>query len=294
MLLSYNSILGMPVNETDNSNIINDNSNIYEINPFILITFIVVIGIFIIIFSSLESNTVSSSQSSFASPSKGSSSASTLEILVGGVVIVVLFFSAFQYIFNINITARLTNYFSSEPNLDIVVKDTEPDALAIPPVPEIKLKKQVFQVPQNKYTYNNARALCDAYGARLATYNEVENAYKNGAEWCSYGWTEGQMALFPTQKKTWKYLQGVKGHENDCGRPGINGGYIANPNVKFGATCYGYKPKATETELDIMDNTPIYPKSLDDIKYQKKVDYWKKRIPEILVAPFNKSVWSLV
>ena len=34
------------------------------------------------------------------------------------------------------------------------------------------------------------------------------------------------MALFPTQYKSWKKLQKQKGRENDCGRPGINGGYI--------------------------------------------------------------------
>ena len=26
-----------------------------------------------------------------------------------------------------------------------------------------------------------------------------------------------------------------------CGRPGINGGFIDNPYIKFGANCYGVK-----------------------------------------------------
>ncbi len=30
------------------------------------------------------------------------------------------------------------------------------------------------------------------------------------------------------------------------------------------------------------------------VEQEKRVDYWKKRIPEILVAPFNKKVWSLI
>ena len=29
------------------------------------------------------------------------------------------------------------------------------------------------------------------------------------------------------------------GHENDCGRPGVNGGYIANTNAKYGVNCFG-------------------------------------------------------
>ena len=28
-------------------------------------------------------------------------------------------------------------------------------------------------------------------------------------------------------------MQKIEGHEHDCGRPGVNGGYIANPNVNF-------------------------------------------------------------
>ena len=102
------------------------------------------------------------------------------------------------------------------------------------------------------------------------------------------------MALFPTQKSTWTELQSVKGHENDCGRPGINGGYIANENVRFGANCYGYKPKINQVEKDMMDSSSIYPKTMEDIKQEKRVEHWKRKIPDILVAPFNNKVWSLL
>ena len=152
----------------------------------------------------------------------------------------------------------------------------------------------MYHIPGNKYTYDNAEALCKAYGSRLATYDEMEESYEGGAEWCSYGWSDKQLGLFPTQKETWDHLQTVPGHENDCGRPGINGGYIANKNVKFGANCFGYKPKITDEEKEMMDNAPLYPKTVKDIEQEKRVDFWKKRIPEILVAPFNKKVWSLI
>jgi len=292
MLLTYNSILGMPIDESKFSNK-EINNNTFEFNPRMIIIMAVVVGIFIILFSTLSNNGKTSSNINPLS-STASKSTSILEIILGGVMVVVLILSGVQYFLNINLTARLTNFFSSKPELDIIIKDTEPGALAVPPVPEIQLKKQVFHIPGNKYTFENAKSLCTAYGARLANFNEVEESYKNGSEWCSFGWTENQMALYPTQKKTWKYLQGVKGHEHDCGRPGINGGYIANPNVRFGATCYGYKPKMTEDEAELMNNTPIYPKSLDDIRQQQQVNFWKKRIPSILVAPFNKNVWSLI
>jgi len=64
--------------------------------------------------------------------------------------------------------------------------------------------------------------------------------------------------------------------------------------VKFGANCYGYKPKITDTELDLMQTAPLYPKSLKDIKQERLVEHWRRKIPEILVSPFNKNVWSLL
>ena len=33
---------------------------------------------------------------------------------------------------------------------------------------------------------------------------------------------------------------------------------------------------------------------ITDIKEEKLVDYWRQKIPDILVAPFNKNVWSLI
>ena len=42
--------------------------------------------------------------------------------------------------------------------------------------------------------------VCTAYNGRLASYNEMENAYENGADWCSYGWSEGQMAFSATRE----------------------------------------------------------------------------------------------
>ena len=76
----------------------------------------------------------------------------------------------------------------------------------------------------------------------MATYDQIETSYKNGGEWCNYGWSDDQMAYFPTQKDTWENLQNNPNTKHACGRPGINGGYIDNPYVRFGANCYGKKP----------------------------------------------------
>jgi len=296
MILTYDSILGIPTVKSSGETYNQNSSDNYwtGINlgiPNVLL-FTVILILFIMLFSSLGKNGNDSGVSNVEGSGNGSSKA--LTILLGGVLVVVVILNGLQYFFNINLTARLDDLFTESPSIDLTVEQPSAPMEEIAPVPEIKLKPQVFHIPGNKYTFDNADALCQAYGAKLANYNEIEQAYKNGAEWCSYGWSEGQMAYFPTQKKTFDYLQGVEGHENDCGRPGINGGYIANPNVRFGANCYGYKPKITEQEQEIMDNEPLYPRTLRDIQQEKRVEYWRRRVPEILVAPFNRNVWSLL
>ena len=152
--------------------------------------------------------------------------------------------------------------------------------------------KQVFNIPGNNYTYKDADALCKAYGGDLASYKQVEEAYQKGGEWCNYGWSKDQLALFPTQQKTYDTLQGVEGHENDCGRPGVNGGFIANPMVKFGANCYGHKPVITPEESDLMDNASPLPTSKEDMMFQQRVDYWRNNIQQVLVSPFNHTSWN--
>ena len=287
MNLSYDSVLGIPtldasVNKRQNTQNMGLNLGVPS-----LIIFIIILILFIAIFVNLGTN----GNSMTTETSTSDSSTNVLSIILGGVLIVVLLLNISQYFFNINLTAQLSNLFTNTPSLDITV---EPTTSSLSPVPEITLKEQVYHIPGNTYTYDDAKALCQAYGARLASYNEIENSYNNGGEWCSYGWSDKQMALFPTQKKTWDYLQTVEGHENDCGRPGINGGYIANPNVRFGVNCYGYKPDITDVEKELMATEPLYPRSLKDIKQEKRVEYWRRKIPEILVSPFNKNVWSLI
>jgi Extracellular link domain len=152
--------------------------------------------------------------------------------------------------------------------------------------------KQVFNIPNNIYTYDEAKAVCSAFGSKLATYDQIEDAYKSGGEWCNYGWSEDQMILFPTQKDTWNTLQGIEGHQNDCGRPGINGGRIENTNLTFGVNCYGPKPNITKKEEDLMANVSPYPKNKKDIEFENRVDYWKEHVDDILISPFNHNSWS--
>jgi len=249
-------------------------------NPSIIIILVVVVVIYLVLFMSLG-NSNSSDESS--------SSTSFITILVIGIFIVLAVINGLQYFFGVDIIATVSNLFSSKPEIDISVIAPPPS-----PIPEIKLKSQVFNIPGNNYVYPDAKALCSAYGSRLATYKEVEDSYSEGAEWCNYGWSDGQMALFPTQQSTYDVLQKTEGHENDCGRPGVNGGYMANPALRFGVNCYGYKPQMTSQEEELMETVPHYPKTMKDILMEQRVDYWKNKLTEILVSPFNSQSWSKI
>ncbi len=265
---------------TDPVNMYNYLNN-YILNPIVFIIILIIILAYYL-FSSDAVSGLGNTQGA-------SSSSNVFGIIIVVILAGLLIVNALQYFFSINVTAYISDIFAPVKKVDIVVDQS----LYQPaPVPEIRFKKQVFNIPGNYYDYENAKALCKAYGAELATYDQIEKAYNSGAEWCNYGWSANQQALFPTQKKTYDYLQTVPGHENDCGRTGINGGYMANPKLRFGVNCYGNKPKITEEEEQLMKTTPAYPQTAQDIAFQKRVDFWKTKIPDILVSPFNKNTWG--
>ena len=255
-------------------------------NPSVVIIIVVVLIIYILLFMSLGNNT-----SPPPSDPVSNSGSGMLTIIVIVFFVILIIINGLQYFFGVDIIAKITNLFTGTPEIDITIDTSRADA-AKNDVPQILLRKQVFNIPENNFVYPDAKAICSAYGARLATYKEVEDAYEDGADWCNYGWSDGQMALFPTQQKTFDELQKIEGHENDCGRPGINGGYMANPALKFGVNCYGYKPRMTSTEEEIMASEPLYPKTLKDQAMENRVNYWKDKLSDVLVSPFNKKTWS--
>ena len=264
------------------------------LNPTVFFIILIIIILYFVLFRSLgnsnnELNMGNMGNMENMMGAENKESSKIFGFIIIFILVVLIVVNALQYFFSINVTASLTNLFSPTHTLDVTVDQTKYQAS---PVPEIKFKKQVFNIPGNYYNYENAKALCTAYGSRLAKYNEIEDAYKNGGDWCNYGWSDGQMALFPTQQKTFDYLQKVEGHENDCGRPGVNGGYMINPQLRFGVNCYGNKPKITPEEEELMKTTPQYPVTMKDIAFQKRVDFWKSKVTDILVSPFNSTTWG--
>lgn len=200
-----------------------------------------------------------------------------------------------MYVFVIYIVSMIIIYFYLKGDLNIFHWEKEKSSSGSGVVNKLKediSREQVFHVANNMFNYNDAQSVCKAYGGRLATYKEMEDAYKNGADWCSYGWSEGQNAFFPTQQKTYDELQKIKGHEHDCGRPGINGGYVTDASFQFGANCYGKRPQMTDNDKKLMDATTPYPKNPQDIMMEKQVAMWKDHISSLLVSPFSQASWN--
>jgi len=246
-----------------------------------------------------------------------------MSIIEGGVwviFIIVLFIDFFKYVLKIS-------FFDLFPFFAPAKPAPKPDTAVVPKDDKCKTepvddpKAEVFNVSNNRYTYEDAQAICKAYDSTLATYDQVEKAYNNGAEWCNYGWSAGQMILFPTQKATWEKLQKAdenKGcasnptgqqnshsaghrppkatsHKNDCGRPGVNGGYIANPYVRFGVNCFGKKPAATDADKVRMNakQNQVYPKTPAERVLENKVDYWKQNADKLLqLNSYSTTAWN--
>jgi hypothetical protein len=281
-----------------------DSQNMYNyinnflMNPSVFIILTIVVVAYIIVFFTLGKSGEGGGVEGVTNGTTddggddGGGSTKIIMIIVIGMLIVLLLFNGFQYFLGLNLITSIQNLFSGEPQINVTIDQTQlqqPPA----PIPEITRVEQVFNIPGNTYGYEDAKTLCTAYGARLASYNEIEDAYNKGAEWCNYGWSDNQLALFPTQKKTYNTLQQIKGHENDCGRPGINGGYIANPHVKYGVNCYGHKPVMTQEEEELMETSSPYPITNKDLAIENRVNYWKSQLDNILVSPFNTDTWSI-
>lgn len=258
--------------------------NKIETNPNVVIALMFILILYYLLFASLGERPAATYDEN------GGNTAVIFEILLWGIFIMLLLLNGMSMFFNTDVKATIKNLFSPTPEIDVLVETDDPNLLAAQAKPK---QKEVFYIPGNKYSYEDAKAVCLSYGGRLATYQEISDAYDKGADWCGYGWSEGQMALFPTQTLKWQNLQAIDGHENDCGRPGINGGYIENPNVRFGVNCFGYKPDITPEEGVSMENATLYQKTNKELDFEKRVDYWRSKIPEILLAPFNHDTWSI-
>lgn len=254
-------------------------------NPSLFI--IGIVGLCLLCILYVFTSTATSAISVSTSTATSTSVSTWIMAAVLGSVCVVLFYWLFPVWQKMDITTTLKNALSGHPEIELRV-----DAAAAAASPSSLSRPQVFNIPDNHYSYYDAKALCKAYDARLATYEEIENAYRSGGEWRSYGWSDGQLGLFATQKTTFDHLQTVPGHEQDRGRIGVNGGFFQNPLLKLGANCYGRKPGMTQEEEELMNTQPLYPVTKQDLAMEARVNYWKNNLDAILVSPFNSTTWA--
>lgn len=231
---------------------------------------------------------------------------SFIETVAWAFFVIIAFVDFFTYVLGVPLKGMFNagSWWNLVPDeAPVVIKTSDASANAIKKVADASGNKtdlsanEVFNISNNLYTYDDSQAICAAYGAKLATYDQIEDTYNKGGEWCNYGWSDGQMIFFPTQKSTWNKLQTDPKNKNNCGRPGINGGYIANPYMKFGVNCYGTKPAATQDDLNRMSakQNQVAPKSEADKALDAKVQYWKDNADKLLqLNSYNTKQWSQI
>lgn len=212
-----------------------------------------------------------------------------LETLLMILLVLILFVQFFDEFVDVKLTDELRERLGIiDPSTTITTStSSQPDPI---PIPIPVQGKEVFNVGGNHYTYSDAEAICKSFDAELADYDQIEQSYNNGGEWCNYGWSKNQMALFPTQKKTWDNLQDSPATKNNCGRPGINGGYMANPALRFGVNCYGIKPNKRDIDYSPQGDTPY--KSPEDRLIDSKTEFWKKNKDKLRLNHYNSNDWS--
>jgi len=175
-----------------------------------------------------------------------------------------------QYFLGVDLTTTLINFFSKPAvNVDIVTDEPKEDDTNDT---DKQNSPETYHI-QGKFDYSMSKSVCKAYDATLASLSQIKDAYEKGAEWCDYGWSEDGMVLYPTQEESWKKYQ--KGKKDQCGIPGINGGYNPRTRQRLGVNCYGVKPSGKMplqvSPLEI--NKPVLPK-------------------DGTLSPFNYKAWS--
>jgi len=168
-----------------------------------------------------------------------------------------------------------------------------PGVPALPSLaPEIVNTPEVFLVQDNIYSYDEAEPLCRAYGSRLATMGDMYDAWKKGADWCSYGWVKGNKAVYPTQKAKWIRLQKSEDDsvKNKCGLPGLNGGLIRDPYARFGVHCFGVKPPVWKNYL--ANNMARENLTAQEMESRSQASKFRKQLNKFTIVPFSQNRWS--
>lgn len=159
-------------------------------------------------------------------------------------------------------------------------------------LPRIEKRKEVFHINNQDYTYEQSKCKCESYGGTLATKAQLIDAYNNGANWCTYGWTDSQTAFYPVQKCEYDKMVLANERLPDkekkfCGMPGINGGYFPNSLLKFGVNCYGVKPEGETNK----PKPPVCP-PMNFCKLENNFQSSHKLDTDV-ISSFNNDQWNM-
>jgi len=161
-------------------------------------------------------------------------------------------------------------------------------------------KKEVFLI-YNKYNYLEAKEICKIYDGRLAKEEDLEKAFEKGANWCTWGWLDGEMIGYPVQQPFWSAIE--KKHKGFCGpTAGLNKIKNIDPLKQYAVTCYGIKPQKTDRdkELELVLGEMTEENSLQSqiekckkSKLDAEKDKWmESQKKDIRIVEFNQKEWS--
>jgi hypothetical protein len=181
----------------------------------------------------------------------------------------------------------------------IILKRPKEDRIPAPncednefePIHAPSKKPEVFQIMNNHFTYSEALPVCMSYGAKLATKDQINNAYKNGANWCNYGWISGGEAYMLTQPHEFEKLQEsqINSAKTKCGNsPGIHGGLFPKTR-RFGVYCYGRKPAIWNDCIGCSSSMPLTP---EELKMRQEARYHKYKQGNYAISSWNNKNWA--
>jgi hypothetical protein len=175
----------------------------------------------------------------------------------------------------LNLRKRLNNEDKPDIQAKPIVKEEN--------LPEpVKPKEEVFLVKNNIFTKNQGDKVCKAlFNSKLATKEQLNDTYNNGANWCNYGWIDKSEAYYPLQTDT--------DNATCLGKKGLNGG-LMEEDLNLGINCYGVKPN----ENGYYPIDKLYTDSSMSDKDIVMLENYRKKMNAggIKIAPFNNNAWS--
>ena len=95
-----------------------------------------------------------------------------------GLIIFLVLINGIQYFFKIDVQTAIKNLFLGKPEIDIKIspEDEVKTSSDKKKSKSSSIVSQVFNIPGNEYTFEEAKALCKAYGSEQ--YNQIEDVIK--------------------------------------------------------------------------------------------------------------------